>query len=79
VIGEFPTKSSPYSVQQSLETFYANGYAGALAWCYPNNVDAWCDYAGTKEGFRNWALAHAAEVNIGRFDSRNTSYEESSP
>jgi hypothetical protein len=52
-------------VQRSLDTFYANGYAGALAWCYPNNADPWRNYAGTNDAFRAWALAHAAEVNIG--------------
>jgi hypothetical protein len=79
VIGEFPTKASPYTVQQSLDTFYAQGYAGALAWCYVNNVDDWCDYAGTKDAFRSWALAHAADVNIGRASGTVTPTATSSP
>jgi hypothetical protein len=68
VIAEFPLKNTPYSVQQSLDTFYAHGYAGALAWCYPrNNTDEYCDdssYLATRETFRAWAQAHAAEVAI---------------
>jgi hypothetical protein len=66
LITEFATGATPYTVQESLDRFYANGYVGALAWCYPNNVDEWCDYAGTKDALRTWALAHAAEVNIAR-------------
>ncbi len=67
VIAEFPLQSTPYSVQHSLDTFYANGYAGALAWCYPNNVDEYCDYnaySNSRETIRAWAQAHDADVNI---------------
>src|SRR5262245_1546265 len=65
VIAEVPTASTSYTLQQSLDAFYTNGFAGALAWCYPNNSDEWCNYAGTKDVLRTWALAHAAVVNIG--------------
>jgi hypothetical protein len=65
VITEFPSSATPYSMQQSLDVLYANGYAGALAWCFPNNVDVWCDYAGTKDALRVWSLAHLADVNVG--------------
>lgn len=65
LITEFATGATQYTVPQSLDRFYANGFAGALAWCYPNNADDWCNYAGTKDALRAWALAHAAEVNIG--------------
>jgi hypothetical protein len=67
VIAEFPLQSTPHSLQYSLDTFYANGYAGALAWCYPNNTDEFCDanaYASSRDTFRAWAQAHDAEVNI---------------
>ncbi|HZS02028.1 MAG TPA: glycoside hydrolase family 2 TIM barrel-domain containing protein [Chloroflexota bacterium] len=67
VLAEFPLKGTPHSVQQSLDTFYANGYAGALAWCYPNNVDEFCDQASynrSRDVFRAWAQRHEAEVNI---------------
>ncbi|HEY7065320.1 MAG TPA: hypothetical protein VII06_27835 [Chloroflexota bacterium] len=67
VIAEFPLQGTPYSVQQSLDTFYGNGYAGALAWCYPNNVDEFCDqssYNDSRDPFRAWTQAHDAEVNI---------------
>jgi hypothetical protein len=67
VIAEFPIRNSPYSVPQSLDTFYANGYAGALAWCYVNNDDEYCDtgsYQSTRDAFRDWAQAHDADVNI---------------
>ena len=43
VIAEFPIRSTPHTLQQSLDSFYANGYAGAIAWCYPNNVDEYCN------------------------------------
>jgi hypothetical protein len=64
VIGEFATAATPYSLTESLDRFYAHGYAGALAWCYPNNTDRWCDYAGTKDALRAWEQAHLAEVDV---------------
>jgi hypothetical protein len=75
VIAEFPLKSTPHSVQHSLDTFYANGYAGALAWCYPNNVDEYCDqgsYHRSRDTFRAWAQRHDAEVNIRPVQGRLT-------
>jgi hypothetical protein len=75
VIAEFPLKSTPYSVQQSLDTFYANGYAGALAWCFPNNVDEFCDqasYNASRDTFRTWAQRHDAEVNIRPMQGANS-------
>lgn len=67
VVAEFPIKATPYSVRRSLDGIYANGYAGALAWCYPNNTDEWCDatsYNRTKTELRRWADAHSADVSI---------------
>jgi Glycosyl hydrolases family 2, TIM barrel domain len=75
VIAEFPLKSTSHSVQHSLDTFYANGYAGAMAWCYPNNVDEFCDqssYNGSRDTFRAWAQTHNAEVNVRPVQGTNT-------
>jgi hypothetical protein len=70
VIGEFATANTPYSLTESLDRFYANGYAGALAWSYTNNADRWSDYPGTKQALRAWEQAHLAEVDIRPRDDR---------
>ncbi|HLI25652.1 MAG TPA: glycoside hydrolase family 2 TIM barrel-domain containing protein [Chloroflexota bacterium] len=70
VIGEFATANTPYSLTESLDRFYANGYAGALAWSYTNNADRWADYAGTHDALRAWEQAHLAEVDIRPPDDR---------
>jgi hypothetical protein len=73
VIAEFPLKNTPHSVQHTLDTFYANGYAGALAWCYPNDSDDHCDrpsFDSSRDTFRTWAQVHQSEVNIRPMQSR---------
>jgi hypothetical protein len=75
VIAEFPIRNTPHSVQHSLDTFYANGYAGALAWCYPPNNpdDEYCDaqtYASSRDTVRAWAQSRAADVHIRPADRR---------
>lgn len=65
VITEFATSSaSQYTLQQSLDTFYANGYAGALPWCTQNNQDQWCDFSTTTATMQSWAQAHLADIDI---------------
>jgi hypothetical protein len=73
IISEFPTKSTKYTLTQSLEAFYNNGYAGALAWCYEaNNPDQFCNYSGNKSLIKTFETSHLAEVNINSLSEPST-------
>jgi hypothetical protein len=63
VIGEVPSHSSRYSVQQYLDATYTNEYAGLL-FLSANGGDSASNYNGTKSMLQTWAKAHARDVNI---------------
>jgi hypothetical protein len=62
VVGEFPAAgSSTASLQQYLDTWFTNGYAGAWPWSF-RAIDS--NGAPDATVFQSWATAHASAVNI---------------
>lgn len=68
VVGEFPAAySETAGLEHYLDTWYANGFAGAWPWSF-NKVDD----LGAPDGdaFSSWATDHSESVNIPAADQR---------
>jgi hypothetical protein len=61
IVGEFATAVSQSQMQQQLDTIYARGYAGALAWSYWAG-DSATNWASSQPVFTNWAQQYAPFV-----------------
>ena len=62
IVGEFPGNlSAVATLGEYLDTWYANGYAGAWPWSFRSDESWGSPDPGT---FRGWALVHQAAIDI---------------